>query len=491
MSGRNAAPAAAGPDAPSAFGGDLDLPELDFSLPGGGADGGFDLGFESPEAAAPAEGEGRIAELLREGQAAYDRGEYQGAIDSWSRIFLIDIDHQEAARRIEQARQLKAERERQIEEVFHDAVARFDAGDFVAARAGFDRVLAIQPGYVLAQEYLEKIRERESAGPVAAPPAPAPDRRPSGEFTAAAAPARTAGARERLAEEILVPPDPNEARPAARRSAVPAAAGSARRRTPMSPRFLLIGGAVLLLVAGAGWFLSTRWTSLFPNSRPVDTPAPAVVDPLARARQLHAEGKTAMAIPQLRRIPPQDPHYAEAQTLISQWEALVRDAEKPKLSPHQAQTRRTLIEDARRALETGENVRARSLLEQARAIAPLEGGDAELAATTQERLAGLADELRMYQQGDFEYLLNSLWRRRETEKGNRDLDRLIVDSYYNLGVLDLQRGDPGAARAKFEEALKLDANDADLVRVQRFARVYQTRGEDLLYRIFVKYLPAR
>jgi len=58
-------------------------------------------------------------------------------------------------------------------------------------------------------------------------------------------------------------------------------------------------------------------------------------------------------------------------------------------------------------------------------------------------------------------------------------------------VLDLQRGDPGAARAKFEEALKLDANDAGLVRVQRFARVYETRGEDLLYRIFVKYLPAR
>jgi tetratricopeptide (TPR) repeat protein len=259
----------------------------------------------------------------------------------------------------------------------------------------------------------------------------------------------------------------------------------------MSPRFLLIGGAVLLLVAGAGWFLATRWTSLFPNSRAAETPAPAVADPLARARQLHAEGKTAMAIPQLRRIPPQDPHYAEAQTQISQWEALVRDAAQPRLSPLQAQTRRTLVEEARRALESGENVRARSLLEQARAIAPLEGADAALAATAQERLAGFADELRLYQQGDFEYLLNSLWRRRETEKGNRDLDRLIVDSYYNLGVLDLQRGDPGAARAKFEEALKLDANDAGLVRAQRFARVYETRGEDLLYRIFVKYLPAR
>ncbi|HVR97129.1 MAG TPA: hypothetical protein VMW27_10980, partial [Thermoanaerobaculia bacterium] len=87
----------------------------------------------------------RIRELLDEGQAAFSSGDPQGAIDSWSRIFLIDIDHQEAARRIEQARKLKAENERQIEEIYHDGLAALEGSDPAAARRAFARVLELQP----------------------------------------------------------------------------------------------------------------------------------------------------------------------------------------------------------------------------------------------------------------------------------------------------------------------------------------------------------
>src|SRR5436309_1943269 len=93
------------------------------------------------------ESDRRIRELLDEGQAAFDAGDPQGAIDAWSRIFLIDIDHQETSRRIEAARKLKAESERQVEEIFHDGLARQEAGDAAAARRAFQRVLEIQPTY--------------------------------------------------------------------------------------------------------------------------------------------------------------------------------------------------------------------------------------------------------------------------------------------------------------------------------------------------------
>ncbi|HXO18485.1 MAG TPA: hypothetical protein VOA87_01020, partial [Thermoanaerobaculia bacterium] len=49
--------------------------------------------------AGDSESERRISQLLNDGQAALDAGDPQAAIDAWSRIFLIDIDHQEAARR--------------------------------------------------------------------------------------------------------------------------------------------------------------------------------------------------------------------------------------------------------------------------------------------------------------------------------------------------------------------------------------------------------
>lgn len=462
----------------------LELPELDFSEPISGGDG-FDLGGD--ERSGGGEGAGRIAELLREGESACERGEYQSAIDAWSRIFLIDIDHQEAAQKIEQARQLKAEREREVEEHFHDAVERFDNGDYAAAREGFERVLSLQPGYVLAQEYLEKIEERRQGGPVGAPPVEQP---PSPPSTPGAAAPRIS-ARDELSEEILVPPEPGQQRPPRRGATPSGVAVAAKRRGGLSPRFLVIGGAVLAVLAVAGWFVLNRWDRLFPNAKAVATPAPAQADPIARAQQLHEEGKTAVAIAQLRRIPPGDPSFGEAQSLVSQWEAIEQESEKPTLSAAQVLRRRELIDGAKSALADGRNVRARSRLERAGAIAPLAGEEGQLAVDVQERLAPFAQELVLWRDGEYEYLLNQLWRRREAEKGNPDLDQLLVDSYFNLGVLDLQRGDPAAALDKFREARKLDAADASLERLERFAATYARKSEDLLYRIYVKYLQMR
>lgn len=68
---------------------------------------------------------------------------------------------------------------------------------------------------------------------------------------------------------------------------------------------------------------------------------------------------------------------------------------------------------------------------------------------------------------------------------------MIVDSYYNLGLLDLQRGDPPAAADKFREALALDPADEAVRRHQQFAQVYSQRNEDLLFEIYVRNLPAR
>jgi len=468
---------------------DLELPEIDFSEPAVAPGDGFELGSgDLGGGAAAGEGAGRIAELLREGEGAFNRGEYQAAIDAWSRIFLIDIDHQEAARRIEQARQLKAEREREVEELFHDAVEHFDRGEYDSAQEGFENVLSKHPGYVLAQEYLEKIEERRQGGPVpaAAPEAPMPSAAPPPP----AAP--RVAAREELSEEILVPPEPGQA-PARRRGAAPSGmALAAKKKAGLSPRFLVIGGAVLALLVAAGWFVTNRWDRLFPNATAVATPAPAQTDPIAKARSLHEEGKTAVAIAQLRRIPPDDPRYGEAQSLVSQWEAIrEKEGDQPALSPAQALRRRTLLDRAKAAAANQENVRARSLLERAGEIAPLAGEEAELAASVQERLASFADEMQLYRDGEYEFLLNALWRRREAEKGDRDLDQLIVDAYFNLAVLDLQRGDPASAADKLREARKLDAEDPRLERLQRFAAAYERKSEDLLYRIFVKYLQMR
>ena len=67
----------------------------------------------------------------------------------------------------------------------------------------------------------------------------------------------------------------------------------------------------------------------------------------------------------------------------------------------------------------------------------------------------------------------------------------MVDTYYNLALFDLNRGDTGAAKTKIREARALDRSDPMLDRLEQFCAAYDKRKQDLLYRIFIKYLPQR
>ncbi|HEX3554791.1 MAG TPA: hypothetical protein VIA62_16335 [Thermoanaerobaculia bacterium] len=458
------------------------------------------------------ESDRRIRELLAEGQTAFDAGDPQGAIDAWSRIFLIDIDHQEASRRIEAARKLKAESERQVEEIFHDGLARLEAGDLGAARQAFERVLEIQPGYFAAREYLQQL----DAGSVPRP-------RPAGNREAEPLmPVPTPLPVDRdLKEEILVPPEPPEETPVRRPVRKPAAA----RRDPGRARrlFLVVGGLVLLVAVGAAWFVFQKKDQLFPNSQPEVTATPALsTDPIARAQRLNKAGKTAIAVNQLRRIPPSDPHYGEAQKLIAQWSGAagtpaaattpataatapgaISPTETPGISgtsgtpgppaavsPEGADKRNGLLAEARQAYAERTYLKALNRLEAAGAVAKLDGDDAKLLADTKQKLTPLAKNIDLFRQHEWEFVAREMWTRHEAEPANRDVTQLLADSYYNLAVRDLQRNDAPKAVEKLQQVVELQ-DDPTVRRHLQFAQTYKDRNKDLLYRIYVKYLPYR
>lgn len=467
---------------------------------------GFDLSFDSPSLESPgvdlfggAAGGGdsdpRIQQLLGEGQRAFDQGDPQGAIDAWSRIFLIDIDHPEAARRIDQARRLKAESERQVEEVFHDGVARLEAGDTAGARQIFQQVLDSQPGHAAAREYLQQI---ETGTLPSAPRAAAPAGAPSMAASAASAadtlmPAL--GPIDDLKEEILVPPDPSELAAAERKGAPKkgkAREGGARQK------FLLVGSVVLVLVAAGGWYVFQNRDQFFPNSKAEEGAGAPSTDPIARAQALHDSGKTASAISQLRRLPASDPQFQQAQALIAQWEATLEPpgdpaAATPAVTPPPAipAPQAALLAAAHDALAEGSRLRAVEYFEQAAAMGKLAPEETALLAEARAQLQPLAQQIDLFRQHEWDYILNDLWRMHEENPGDRDVRRLIVDSYYNLGVRDLQRSDPAKAADKFKEALRLAPDDELLRRHHQFSQTYQERPKDLLYRIYVKYLALR
>jgi tetratricopeptide (TPR) repeat protein len=450
------------------------------------------------------ESDRRIRELLDEGQTAFDAGDPQGAIDAWSRIFLIDIDHQEASRRIESARKLKAESERQVEEIFHDGLSHLDTGDTAAARQAFERVLEIQPGYFAAREQLQQLDTGIGSVPRPKPPGPREVLTPTPELPDSLG--LEASGRD-LKEEILVPPEPpDQAAPERRPTRKPAA-----RRDPGRARrlFLLVGGAVLLLaIAGAVYFFMNR-DQMFPNSQPEETAAaPAdLKDPIARAQRLNKAGRTAIALNQLRRIPPTDPHYREAQKLIAEWgggapattEGTPAAAGTPGATPAPGspagtpsndERRAELLSLARQAYAEGTYLKTLNRLEQAGAIAKLDGDDAKLLADVKQKLEPLAKSIDLFRQHEWEFVAQDMWRQHEAAPANRDVTQLLVDSYYNLAVRDLQRNDTPKAVEKLQQVVELQ--DDPLVRRHlQFAQTYQDKPKDLLYRIYVKYLQYR
>lgn len=453
---------------------DAELPDLQLGSFEADQLGGpsFDLATPSRTASS---GDPRIDELLDEGQLAFDRGDHQDAIDAWSRIFLIDIDHAEANRRIEEARRRKAEAERETEAIFHEAQGRVDAGDLDGARELLTRLLELQPQHYAGSQLLESLAD---GGP-AKFDAPTPGVRPVGGGESA---------REVLQEEILVPPDPGQEPGSSTRGAValpkPSRAGAGRGRVGL----VAAGLVVLALAGGVGWWLTQSRDEVFPNTV---EPTPTELSAVERAQSLYESGKPANAIALLKRVPPNDPAYEESQRLLVQWEGEITPAPAEEPDPSEAARIEGLLAEARTAFADGHMMlaaRRYSELDDTITLAEEDLRQQELANASVTALAPLIRALR---EGEYEIALPELWRLREANPGGRDATALLIVGYHNLGLRELQRGGIAKAREMFTEAAQLDPDDQDLARLVTFARTYEGRGDDLLSRIFIKYAVPR
>ncbi len=132
-----------------------------------------DLFQETPEtfesAATDSDGGGKkqkIRELLSRGGTAAAADDYAGAIDAWSRVFLIDPDHEEARDRIEHIRHAKEELEARLEPMFADALDALENGNEATARDFVDRILELSPQHVDASLLADRLGSpsRDGAG---------------------------------------------------------------------------------------------------------------------------------------------------------------------------------------------------------------------------------------------------------------------------------------------------------------------------------------
>ena len=150
----------------------------------------------------------RSGSISTDGDRAFEAGDYQQAIDLWSRIFLIDVTNEQASERIER-REGEAARDRAEGRVAprRRAIARTTARIATPRAPSSPRCCALDPNNITAQDYLDRAdgdRGRGRQRPRRAVDTPPPRTRSSTSSSSTKS--------RRPAATPLMPPDPDDRR---------------------------------------------------------------------------------------------------------------------------------------------------------------------------------------------------------------------------------------------------------------------------------------
>lgn len=409
----------------------------------------------------------KIEQYLKDGDSAFDSGKYQQAIDLWSRIFLIDVTNDAASERIERAKGKRRESEQRVEAILAAGIQAFERRDLASARARLAEVLSIDAGNVTAQDYMQRLDQ-----PAAAAPAFAPSAEPKYDSSFLEEEAADTDA---AAEPAAAPRRPVTRTPA------PAPEAESRGKGPM----VLIAAVLAVVVIGGGWFV---WSKFLSQPAASTSATRSLFD---RATELAAEGKYDVAIATLQDIKPGDPQYDKAMNLIadlqlkkSRASALVDG--RPANSYYDEN-----LTAGRTAFVSHDYVSAKKAFEQAMRVKPLPPDLKPSYDLAAQQVAKLDGARTMFAERKYQDVIGSLQPLLQQDPQNKNIQRMIVDAHFNLGATALQNEKLPDAVREFDEVLKSDPNDELAKRSKDLAERYEGQPKDLLYRIYVKYLPLR
>jgi tetratricopeptide (TPR) repeat protein len=230
----------------------------------------------------------RVEDLLLAGLDHYFVGQYELAINVWTRVLFVDRGHARARAYIERARGAIAERQREAEELLHSGAAAFNRGDVDAARRLLTTAVERGAGNEEALALLDRL---DRLG------APAGNYEPS-----VLPPLRPRGDRHHVAV-----PSANEERSRIAWVAAGIITG-----------LLLAASGVAFLFARGEWSALDRDVAVGATQGAAREPLPVPGGGdiwLARARALHAKGRLHEALAALDAIRQEDVRSADADEL--------------------------------------------------------------------------------------------------------------------------------------------------------------------------------
>ena len=474
-------PAPAAPPPPPAGGFSFDSPaaaapaggfSFDAPAPAAGksASGGMEFDFATASVETSADDQAKVQQYLADGDRAYEAGDVQQAIDLWSRIFLIDVTNDEASARIEKAKTEKRESEQRAETMLNTAIQTFDRGDKAGARDLFLEVLRLDPNNLVAADYVERITSSIS-GRLAALEPPAAG--------IPSAPAIEEPAEETYEEEEPAPAPAAKLAPAAKKAAAKPAA-KAQRGIPMAA----IAAAAVVIVVLLGWF---GWSKL---TKPSYDPA-ATEATIKQAGVLAQKGQYDLAIAMLQDVKPDDPQHDKALSMIADLQHRKTQSNELVGGRPAAVVYQEELANGKAAFEAHDYDAAKKALDAAARIRPLPPDMKTLYDTAAQQVSKLDNAKALFGEQRYQDALTNLQSLAQQDPQNTSIRRMITDAHFNLGWTALTEERTSDAIREFDEVLKSDPNDELAKRSRGLAERYNGQPKDLLYKIYVKYLPTR
>jgi tetratricopeptide (TPR) repeat protein len=445
-------------------------PAPTFAAPGGGAASPFvtaaseDLSLFTEDDGSHEDAEVRIKALLDQGQVAFERQDFQGAIDTWSRIYLIDPRYPEAERRIEQARLKRDELARMAEHRYYEAREAFEQGRLDDARSLCQQVLQLQPQHLEAHDLLSRLET-----PAAPPPAAAAA--PAGEedlFRDDFVPARAATA---AAPEAAPTPA----------SAPAAAAAPARTAPPLADTLSAIPWKWLAVAAAVVAISVLSWTQ---RGRIFSSTSGQVADALVQADKLVREERLQDALNLLKSV--QVMAEGEQGNRLNQKVLEVQHALKVRA----AASTRSVAVPAREAFASGRPVKALLLARSAQVKSP---GNPELMALQNEIAAAAPGVPRLVdalQARNWDVGRQAATQLKEDRPGDAEAQKAWVVTSFNYSVTLLRKYQVVAAHDVLDE-LAHATDDPEVMRLRDLAKSYLAKPSDPRYQIFVTNIELR
>ncbi|HVR41463.1 MAG TPA: tetratricopeptide repeat protein [Thermoanaerobaculia bacterium] len=446
---------------------------------------GNEFDFSTASIETSADDQRKIDQYLGEGDRAYDSGNYQNAIEAWSRIFLIDVTNEQASERIERAKLKRRDIEQRVETLVAEGTQAFDRRKRDEARAKFAEALRLDPNNASAQEYMAQLTDSVAEGGALAFESP---------YTP---PSQSANVDLDFFEEEpgsggfeapLMPPEPGELpSPSAQTTkskksgAIPKPAG-AKKGLPIGA---IVTVLAVLVLGGGGWYV---WTHFLNKG---ETEVVASDEVFTRAASLAKRGKYDEAIAALQAIKAGDPQHDRAARMISDYQQKKSTAAEMIDGKPAAQFYTDQIAAGQAAYNAHDYDAAKNALEQAMRVKPLDEASKNLYGLATQKVGALGAAKALFGERRYAEAVTSLQPLLAQDPENKNIQRLITDAHFNLGAVALQDEKLTDAIREFDEVLRVDPNDELAKRSKDLALRYDGQPRDLLYRIYVKYLPLR